>query len=270
LWKKRIDLWFYRLVLAGIYTFLLAPTIIVVLAAFNSGSYLRFPPEGFSLRWFERFLHSRPFIDSFLFSLKLAFCAAATSTVLGTISALYVTRYAGQHAKRILRPLLISPLMVPSILTAIALLLYFHKLGAGNQTFWELYAAHSLITLPYVFLLVSTVLYNFDHSVEEAARSLGASPAYTFFRITLPMIGNGIVSGAVFAFITSFDQFPISLVLNGPGYSTLPVQLFDYLRFEFDPTAAAVSTFNILLAFGIVAILKRFGGLQTLYGIKQE
>lgn len=265
--NKGMGTWLYRLLLVLIYAFLLASIIIVVLAAFNSGAYLKFPPDGFSLKWFVKFFNNKPFINAFFFSLKLAACAAVTSTLLGTLSAIYITRFAG-FGKRFLRFFVISPLMVPSILTAIALLLYFHKLGADKATFWELFVAHAIITIPYVFLMVSTVLYNFDHSLEEAARNLGANPTYTFFHVTLPLIKSGIVSGFVFAFISSFDQFPISLILNGPGYATLPVQLFDFLRFEFDPTAAAVSTFNILLALIIMVVLKKFGGLQTLYGVK--
>ena len=115
------------------------------------------------------------------------------------------------------------------------------------------------------FLTVSAVLYNFDRSLEEAARSLGAGAFTTFRRVTLPIIKGGVISGAVFAFITSFDQFPISLLLSGVGTTTLPIQVFDYLRFSFDPTAAAVGTVNILITLGVVILTERLVGLESLY-----
>jgi putative spermidine/putrescine transport system permease protein len=109
------------------------------------------------------------------------------------------------------------------------------------------------------------VLVGFNRSLEEAARSLGATPWTTFYRITLPILKSGIVSGAVFAFIISFDQFPISLLLAGVGSAPLPVQIFDYLRFSFDPTAAAVSTVTILMTVIGVLITERLVGLDSLY-----
>lgn len=116
---------------------------------------------------------------------------------------------------------------------------------------------------------MSSVLYNFDYSMEEAARNLGASRLQTFFYVTLPHIKNGIIGSGVFAFISSFDQFPLSLLLTGPGYSTLPVQMFDYLRFEFDPVAAAIATINIILAYGMMFLMEHSIGLKTLYGGKK-
>lgn len=262
--KFRLDRLAWNIIIVGIYLFLLAPIIIVVLAAFNAGEYLTFPPQGFSLKWFVKFFNSEPFVNSFIFSLKLAFLASLTSTVIGTLSALYITRYSGK-LKDFLRPLIISPIMLPTILTGVALMLYFYNIGIGTKTFVGLYIGHCLITLPYVFLAVSTVLYNFDYSLEEVARSLGANSLVTFFKVTLPLIKGGVIAGAVFSFITSFDQFPLSLMLTGPGYTTLPVQLFDYLRFDFDPTAAAVSAINITLAYIVVLIVERHVGLESLY-----
>jgi len=124
---------------------------------------------------------------------------------------------------------------------------------------------HTLVSLPYVFLTVSTVLVGFDRSLEEAARNLGAGPWTTFRRVTLPLIKGGIISGSVFAFIVSFDQFPISLLLASVGSTPLPLQLFDYLRFSFDPTAAAVSTISILMTVVVVLITERLVGLESLY-----
>lgn len=121
---------------------------------------------------------------------------------------------------------------------------------------------HTVVSVPYVFLIVSTVLLRFDRSLEEAARSLGASAWATFWRVTLPLIRGGVISGALFAFITSFDQFPISLLLVSVGNTTLPIQLFDYLRFSFDPTAAAASTVSVVMSVMVVWLIHRLVGLE--------
>lgn len=263
--KGRTDRgWLLGAVATATYLFLLAPIIIVVVSAFNSGEYLRFPPEGFSMRWFVRFAQSGPFVRAFTFSLRLAFFVTLASTVLGTMVALFVVR----HARRVrdaLRLFAVAPLQFPTILTGIALLIFFYATGLGMRGMRPLFIGHTLVSLPYVFLTVSTVLVGFDRSLEEAARSLGAGPWVSFWRITLPIIKGGIISGALFAFITSFDQFPISLLLTSVGNTTLPLQLFDHLRFSFDPTAAAVSTVSILLSVAIVVLIRRLVGLESIY-----
>ncbi len=159
---------------------------------------------------------------------------------------------------------MVSPILLPPILTGIALLLFYFIIGIGTKTFGGLMVGHILITLPYTFLNVSSSLYNFDRSVEEAARSLGASPFKTFYRITLPIIKPGVIAGAMFAFIVSFDQFPVSLFLKGIGRTTLPIQLFEYVLWSFDPTAAAVSTVSIAITLGVVILTDKLVGLSSL------
>ncbi len=127
-----------------------------------------------------------------------------------------------------------------------------------------LVVGHVLVTLPYVFTNVASALYNQDASLEQAARSLGASPARAFARVTLPLIKPGLITGALFAFVISFDLFNMSLLLKGVGMTTLPLQLFDYLRWDFDPTAAAVSTVSIVLTLAAVVWIDRSVGLRTL------
>lgn len=250
-------------VVVALYAFLIAPIVIIVLAAFNAGEYLRFPPEGFSVRWFVKFAQSGPFVRAFVFSLQLAAATTLISTVLGGMAAFYVVRHAGRF-RDTLRLLVIAPLQLPAILTGIALLLFFYGTGIGTRGMRALLLGHTLVCLPYVFLTIATVLIGFDRSLEEAARSLGAGPLTTFRRVTLPLIKGGVISGALFAFITSFDQFPISLLLVSVGNTTLPLQLFDYLRFSFDPTAAAVSTVSVLMSVAIVLIIHRLVGLESI------
>src|SRR5690606_35011441 len=162
-----------------------------------------------------------------IFSFRLAVVVTIIATVVGTLAAMYIVRYS-RRFRAGLQLLMISPLPVPSILTGIALLIFFYATDLGTGSFTNLVIGHTLVCLPYVFLTVSTVLVGFDRSLEEAARSLGAGPLTTFFRVTLPILKSAIVSGAVFAFIISFDEFSISLLLSGVGSTPLPVQLFDY------------------------------------------
>jgi putative spermidine/putrescine transport system permease protein len=249
--------------IVALYVFLLAPIVVVVLTSLNSGRFLVFPPEGVSLQWYAKFLQSRAFMRSFLFSLRLAALTTAVTMVIGTAAALFVVRRARQHTA--LRLLLVAPLQLPGIMTALALLIFYSAVGLGGTTYLGLLLGHVLVCMPYVFLTVSAVLYNFDRSLEEAARSLGAGAWRTFRRITLPIIKGGVLSGAVFAFIASFDQFPISLLLGGVGTTPLPIQVFDYLRFSFDPTAAAVGTLNIVITLIVVIVTERLVGLESLY-----
>lgn len=245
--------------------FLMAPILIVVAAAFNAGSYLTFPPQGLSLRWFENFFASEAFMRALGYSLRLALMVTLVSTVMGTMASLFVVRNVPRFRES-LRTLFVAPLAFPSILTGIALLIYFYAVGVGTRGGIGLFVGHVLVSMPFVFISVSTVLVRFDRSLEEASRSLGAGSITTFRRVTLPLIKGGVVSGAVLAFITSFDQFPISLLLKGTGTTPLPIQLFDYLRFSFDPTAAAASSISVVITAAAVIITERLVGLGSIYG----
>ena len=159
---------------------------------------------------------------------------------------------------------LIAPMLLPEILTAIALLLYYYTVGVGTKTLAGLQIGHILVTMPYVFLNVTATLGNMNPSLEEAARSLGATPAIAFRRISLPLMKQGVVNGAMFAFIISFDTFSISLLLKGVDTMTLPIQLFEYLQWNFDPTAAAVSTLWIVVTAAVVLLTDRLVGLRAI------
>lgn len=266
----------YLAVVVLVYAYLLTPLFIVVLASVNAGEFLAFPPEGFSLRWYASFFRSEAFMGSLFFSLRLAFLATLVSTALGVAVALYVVRFAGRWRER-LRLFILLPLLLPEILTAIALLFFYYnaeaffravgvEVGSGvfRNSVLGLLIGHVLITLPFVFLGISASLYNFDRSLEEAARSLGANRFTTFRRVTLPIVKPGIIAGALLAFIISFDLFNISLLLKGIGIATLPIQLFDYVRWEFDPTAAAVATVSIVITVIAILITEKLVGLRSL------
>jgi putative spermidine/putrescine transport system permease protein len=254
---------FGLLYIGAVYAFLLLPIAIIVLMSLNAGEFMSFPPQGISLRWFGALFVNEAFMRAIRSSLLLSATATLISSVIGIAGALYVVRYA-QRLREPLRMLLMMPLMLPEILTAIALLFFLYASGIGTRTMFGLVVGHVLVTLPYVFTNVASALYNQDASLEQAARSLGASPWRAFVRVTLPLIKPGIITGALFAFVISFDLFNMSLLLKGIGMTTLPLQLFDYLRWDFDPIAAAVSTVSIVLTLVVVVWVDRTVGLRSL------
>jgi putative spermidine/putrescine transport system permease protein len=253
----------YLAAVAAVYVFLMLPIAIVVLASFNDGKYLRFPPDGFSLRWYISFFASEPFMESLRLSTVLAVVATLAATAIGTPAALYYVRHA-KNWRETFRLYTLMPLLLPEILTAIALLFLYYQIGIGTKTVLGLYLGHIVICVPFVFLQVTAALYNLPPAIEEAARSLGASPAIAFRRVTLPLIKPGVINGALFAFIISFDNVTISLLLKGVGTTTLPMQVFDYLRWAFDPTTAAASTVSIIVTLGLVLVVDRLVGLRSM------
>lgn len=245
-----------------IYLFLLAPILVVMIASLNAGAFLTFPPHGLSLRWYRAFLHNRVFLDAFGTSIEVATIATVISGVVGTSAALYAARASRALADGV-RLMMTLPLLLPEVLSAIGLLFFFYGIGIGVHHSFALIAGHVLLTLPFVYINVSTALRGFDISWELAARGLGASPWTAFRRITMPLIKPGIISGCLFAFIVSFDAFSTSFLLKDLGSATLPLQLFDYLRLNFTPEAAAVSSFSVLATVLVMLASERVFGLRT-------
>jgi putative spermidine/putrescine transport system permease protein len=246
---------------ALIVAFLLAPIAIVVVFAVNPTPFIQFPPVGVSPRWFQKFFASRDFMSAIRLSLTVAAVVAAIATVMGSSAALALARGRLPGA-RLLTATFLSPLMLPAILTGLALFQLYVLLDVGRPV-WGLVAGHVLLAIPYVVRTTLAVLHNFDRGLEEAARNLGASPVRTFFEVTLPLIRPGVLAGGIFAFIVSFDQFPVSLFLVSPGQETLPITLFNYLKYDLDGTIAAASMVSILLSVAVVLVLDRTVGLRT-------
>ena len=246
---------------ALIVAFLLAPIAIVVVFAVNPTPFIQFPPVGVSPRWFQKFFASRDFMSAIRLSLIVAALVAVIATVMGATAALALAR-GRLPGVRLLTATFLSPLMLPAILTGLALFQLYVLLDVGRPV-WGLVAGHVLIAIPYVVRTTLAVLHNFDRGLEEAARNLGASPVRTFFEVTLPLIRPGVLAGAIFAFIVSFDQFPVSLFLVSPGQETLPITLFNYLKYDLDGTIAAASMVSILLSVAVVLVLDRTVGLRT-------
>jgi putative spermidine/putrescine transport system permease protein len=241
--------------------FLLLPIAIIAVFALNPTPYIAFPPVGVSLRWFVKFFSSPDFMNSLWLSLRVAAVVVVLATVVGTLAALAIAR-GNLPGARLLTAAFLSPLMLPAILTGLALFQVFMLAGIGRPL-WGLVIGHTLVAVPYVLRTTLAVLHDFDRRIEEAAAVLGAPPARVFREVTLPLIRPGVMAGGIFAFIVSFDQFPISLFLVVPNGETLPVVLFNYIRFDLDGAIAAASMVSIALALVVVFALERLIGLRA-------
>lgn len=251
----------YLAVNVGGLCFLLAPLAVVAVFSLNPTPFIQFPPVGITTRWFAKFWATPEFTSSLLLSLEVATATLALSMMMGGAAALALARGRLPGA-RFLTALFLAPLMLPAILTGLALFQVLLAFGIGRPV-WALVLGHTVVAVPYVVRTTLAVLADFDRRIEEAAAVLGASPGRVYREVTLPLIRPGVFAGGVFAFITSFDQFPISLFLVTPGSETLPVVLFNYMKFDLDGTIAAASMVSILLALTVVFIIDRLVGLRA-------
>jgi putative spermidine/putrescine transport system permease protein len=240
--------------------FLQLPVIVVVLASLTTTSYLTVPPVGITLAWYWKVLGDASYIDAMLFSLLLALTATFLALVLGTAAAyaLIRNRIPGSEA---ISALLMAPLVFPAVVIAVALLQYYTLVGVRGS-FAALAAAHALITLPYVVRSVLASLAGTDPVLEEAARTLGASPWSAFRRTTLPLIRPGLVAGGIFAFIVSFDNVPVSIFLVSVRNTTLPVKIFTAVEHGIDPGIAAISSMLIVVTGLCLILAERWVGFH--------
>jgi putative spermidine/putrescine transport system permease protein len=238
--------------------FLILPLLVVVPISFSSSSLLRFPPPAYSLRWYEAYFQDRLWVDATINSLKLGAVVALVSVVLGTLTA-YALARGNFKRKHAIQAIILSPLLVPVIVTAVALYHLFSFLKL-NGTFLGLMIGHTVLTFPYTVVVVAASLERFDFRLEQVAISLGAPPWRAFLRVTLPIIRPGLIVAALFAFLNSFDEVVVALFVTGPETLTLPKKIWDGIRFELSPVIAAVSTILIMvssLVITVVAILRR-------------
>ena len=234
-----------------IYLYLLAPIAVVVITAFGSSEYPVFPPVGFTTDWFVKAWQSDDLRDAALISLKVGLSCALVATALGTASAIGLSRYRVAGGKYI-SILMMTPILFPGVVLGLALLVTFFKIGLA-QTFVGLVAGHVIITTPFVIRLVSASLAEYDTRYEEASRNLGAGWWRTLFQVTLPLLRPGIIAGALFAFIISFDELVITIFLAGPSLQTLPIRIFSRVEYSSDPTISAVAT-CVLAAWMLLGI----------------
>ena len=240
--------------------FLQLPVIVVVLAAFSTTSYLTIPPQGLTLKWFAKVLSDPVYLDAIRISLTLAVGSTAISLVLGVAAAyaLFKRMLPGTEA---LTSFLMAPLILPSVVIGVALLQYYSLIG-WRGSFAALLLAHVIITVPYIVRSALASLAGVDMSVEEAARVLGANGFTAFRLVTLPLIKPGLVAGALFAFVTSMENVPVTIFVASAKQTTLPILIFSSVEMGVDPSIAAVSTLLIVATVGVLWLAERWTGFH--------
>jgi putative spermidine/putrescine transport system permease protein len=231
--------------------YLVLPTLAVIPASFTATDYITFPPQGFSVRWYLAFVGEGAWRNASIISVLVAMGSTVSATVIGTLAAIGLRRLTASLARVVIWMLLL-PIIIPSIIIAVALYGAFAELGIVG-TKLGLIVAHTILTFPFVVINVSAVLQKMDWRMVDAARSLGANPRVAFWKVTLPTILPGVLAGAVFAFLTSFDEVVVALFISGVDSITLPVQMWNGIRFEVSPAVAAAS--SILLVLSILFLL---------------
>jgi putative spermidine/putrescine transport system permease protein len=259
--------WYYFLRSTNvlILLFLVLPILVIIPLSFNDNTFLVYPIHRFSLRWYENLFTSVDWVRAGRNSFIVAPLATLCATVLGTLAALGLNK-ATFKGKGILIGVLISPMIVPVIVTAVGMYLLFARWGLTGS-YIGLILGHTAIAAPFVVVTVNATLAGFNHNYVRASLSLGASPVKTFFAITLPIIAPGVISGALFAFATSFDDVVVTLFLAGPTQGTLPLQMFIGIRENITPTIAALATilivFSSLLLVTLELLRARSASRQT-------
>lgn len=236
---------------------LMLPIALIVLLSFSSARYLRFPPPGYSLVWYRQFFNDPQWMSSLWLSLRVSLMCTALSLLLGVLASIALVRekFAGKAAVYVL---ILAPLIVPGIIIAIAIYFLFARLHMiGSPVAMAL--GQAVLTMPLVIVIVSATLQGFDERLEQAAIVLGATPLKAFLYVTLPIIAPGVVSGALFSFLASFDELLIPLLLADPTTMTLPVRIWTNVIMTIDPTITAVSSVLIGIA---VAVLGTAGLLR--------
>ncbi len=244
-----------RAVTAGglaVIVFLQLPVIVVVLAAFSTTSYLTIPPQGWTFAWFGKVLSDPTYLSAIRMSLILAIGSTTVSLVLG-VAAAYALSRKMLPASEALTSLLMAPLVMPSVVVGVAMLQFYASIGLRGSLV-GLLLAHVVITVPYIVRSALASLGGLDVSLEEAARVLGATGLEAFRLVTLPLIRPGLIAGALFAFITSLDNVPVTIFLISANQTTLPVLIFSSVEMGVDPSVAAISTILIVVT-GLALLL---------------
>lgn len=245
-----------------VYVFLLAPIIVIVASSFGPTGFLAFPPQGLSLRWYASAVGNQQYWSAFQTSLGIAAIVAVLATIIGGLASIALVRFPFP-GRGVLTAVFLSPLMLPTLALAVGILLISSQFGVEATT-GRLVAAHLVVTVPYVLRTVMPVLQRMDRALEEAAQDLGASPIQVFFLITLPIVRSGVMAGALFAFMISFDELVLALFLANPRTPTLPIKIYSAVQLGLDPTVAAIATLLIALSTAAVIIGQLVFGVRRL------
>ncbi len=249
-------------VAAAAVVFLLAPLVVTVLVAFSASAVFALPPPEWSLRWFERLPNTRGLWPALSTSVEVAAVSTLAALVLGTLCAIGVVRgrFAGRDA---IQTFMVSPLMMPGLVLGIAMLQFFRELGL-RDAYAGLLIAHVVITLPYVMRTVTASLSLFDFALVDAARTLGCSYPRAIVKVVVPVLAPAFVTSALFAFLASLDNYPISIFFADAWTKTLPIQMLQYVEENPNPVIAAISAGLILFTVAILIVADRLVGLRRL------
>ncbi|MBU2865119.1 ABC transporter permease [Reinekea forsetii] len=256
-------LWFYsfRVICGLILFFLIAPIVVIIPLSFNAQDFftftkemLAFDPAGYSLKHYEDFFTNSDWTNAIWNSIRIAPMATFLSVSLGTLAAIGLSQ---PHVpfKRFIMAILISPMIVPLVISAAGMYFFFSRIGLQG-TYWGVVLAHAVLGIPFVIITVTATLVGFDHSLTRAAANLGANPVVTFWKVQMPLILPGVVSGGLFAFITSFDEVVVVLFVGSSAQKTLPWQMFIGLREQISPTILAVATILVALSILLLTVVE--------------
>ncbi len=247
------------LLAGGVYALILAPVVVVVALAFSADNFIVFPPSGFSLRWFRALAGNAPLLAALGVSVQVACAVTLLSLVIGVPAALALAK--GRFRFReALTGFFLAPLLLPTLITGLALLLFFTRLRL-TATLPGLALGHMTVTVPFVIRMMTTAFATLPHDIEAAAATLGAAPWRVLRRVTLPLALPGVIACACLSFLLSFDETVISLFLSGPRAATLPVEMVHYVEGRTDPLIAALSVVLIIFTLIVVVAVERLVGV---------
>jgi len=243
-----------RVICGLVLLFLIAPIIVIMPLSFNSESFFSYPMPGYSLKWYDDFFNNDRWQLALQNSVIVAFSTTVLATTIGTIAALGLSR-PNFPARSIVMAVLISPMIVPLVITAIGMYFSYTAVGLSNSL-PGMILAHTALATPFVVIVVTATLTGFDHTLTRAGAGLGAAPLTVFFKIILPLILPGLISGGLFAFITSFDEIVVALFISSAETRTLPKQMFSGIRELISPTITAAATFLIVIAIFLLTTVE--------------
>ncbi len=258
----------FRVICGLILLFLIMPILVIIPLSFNAEPYFTYPIPGFSMRWYDDFLSNPVWLLAIKNSIIVGIFATILATSLGTVAALGLSK-GNLPFKTLIMGILISPMIVPLVITAVGMYFFYSTLGLTNSLF-GIILAHTALGTPFVVITVTATLVGFDHSLTRAAASLGADPTTTFFKVTMPLVLPGMISGALFAFITSFDEVVVVLFLAGVEERTIPRQMWSGMREQLSPTILAVATILVVISIALLTTLELLRRRnERLRGIKE-
>ncbi|CAA9324057.1 MAG: ABC transporter, permease protein 2 (cluster 1, maltose/g3p/polyamine/iron) [uncultured Microvirga sp.] len=252
-----------KLLALAMFVFLLAPLIVVVPISFSGDNYMMFPPSSWSVKWYAAAFSNSKMASAFWTSLQLACVVTALSLLIGLPAAYALVRLKPRGADA-LATLFTAPLLLPTIVLGLAILIVFSRYGL-LASFSGLVVAHLVVTLPYAIRVLSTALSTLPVAIEEAAATLGAPPLTVFRRVTLPLMRSGLIGAAALCFLVSFDEVVLSLFMTGPRISTLPVAMYHHVEQQADPLVASLSVLLVILTLLVVILVDRTAGLARTF-----